>query len=73
MAERSQVHDMLDASFTGGINDGLALGQHRHGVAGKSSRFQASPLAPTLEAGNPRPTNCHSAELAKTGQAPLPN
>jgi hypothetical protein len=35
MAEHSQVHEMLDASFSGGINEGLALGQHRHGVAGK--------------------------------------
>ena len=73
MAEHSQVHDMLGASFSGRINEGLALGQHRHGAAGKSSRFQASPLTRTLEAGNPRPTHCHSAELAKTGQAPLPN
>src|SRR5260221_768835 len=35
MAEHSKVHDLLDASFSGGINEGLALGQHRHGVSGK--------------------------------------
>jgi hypothetical protein len=35
MAEHSKVHDVLDASFSGGINEGLALGQHRHCVAGK--------------------------------------
>src|SRR3981081_2924227 len=32
MAEHSKVHDMLDARFSGGINVGLALGQHRHRV-----------------------------------------
>src|SRR5260370_22469533 len=35
MAEHSKVHDMLDVSFSGGINEGLALGQHRHCVTGK--------------------------------------
>jgi hypothetical protein len=35
MAEYSKVHEVLDASFSGGINEGLALGQHCHCVAGK--------------------------------------
>jgi hypothetical protein len=34
-AEHSKVHDVLDTSFSGGINEGLALGQHRHWVADK--------------------------------------
>ena len=34
-AEHAKVHDVLDASFSGGIDEGLALGQHRHRVAGK--------------------------------------
>jgi hypothetical protein len=35
MAKYSKVHNVLDASFSGSINEGLALGQHRHCVAGK--------------------------------------
>jgi hypothetical protein len=35
MTEHSKVHDVLDASFSGSINEGLALDQHRHCVAGK--------------------------------------
>src|SRR5258707_6692444 len=35
MAEYSKVHNVLDASFSGSINEGLALGQHRQCVAGK--------------------------------------
>src|SRR5260370_28195811 len=35
MAEHSKVDEVLDASFSGRINEGLALGQHRHAVAGK--------------------------------------
>jgi hypothetical protein len=43
MAEHCKVHDVLDASFSGRINEGLALGQHRHCVAGK----QKDPVHPT--------------------------
>src|SRR5260370_6893838 len=59
MAEHAKVHDVLDASFSGGINKGFALGQHRHCVAGKQED--------TVHATKRGSKRSRTVEIQKTG------